>query len=109
MKSEEALKIVDDLANVVIVTIPDEIVIDGRKYEIKDDMRGGDREEMLRKYEQLYEELREKIKGMEDVPEEMVKKALILRRTVLFLKDFRGSEDIEDKKRWMDYIKRVSE
>ncbi len=108
MKSEEAIRIVDDIANVVIVDIPDEIEIEGKKYKIKEDITSDRREEMLRIYEELYENMRENIKEMEDVPEALVKKALILRRAVLFLKDFKSSDEIEDKKRWMDYIKKVS-
>ncbi len=108
MKSEEAIRIIDDIANVISIEIPDEIDIEGKKYQIKEDITSDRREEMLRKYEELYEDMRENIKEMDDVPEDMVKKALILRRAVLFLKDFIGSNEIEDRKRWMDYIKKVS-
>ncbi len=107
MKREEAMKKIDDLANVVVTEIPEVIVIDGKEYSIKEDVTRGNREEMLVKYAEIYEKIRDEIREMEDVPEELVEKALVLRRAIIFLKDFRQSDEIEDKKRWMEYIKRV--
>ena len=107
MKRDKAMEMIDDLANVVSVEIPEKIEIDGRVYYIKDDIASGDRLSNFRKYEGLYEEVRSKIMEMDEVPDELVEKAIILRRVVIFLKDFKASDDIEDKKRWMEYIRRV--
>ena len=109
MRRSEANKIIDDMANVLAVSIPESIEIDGEKYRIKDDIMEGDREKTLTKYQDLYENLREKINDMEYVPDDLVNKALILRRTILFLKKFRGENEIEDKKRWIEYVKKVSQ
>ena len=109
MRRSEANKIIDDMANVLAVSIPESIEIDGEKYRIKDDIMEGDREKTLTKYQDLYENLREKINDMEYVPDDLVNKALILRRTILFLKEFRGENEIEDKKRWIEYVKKVSQ
>ncbi len=107
MKREEAIKKIDDLANVVLTEIPETIEINGKSYNIKEDITHGEREEMIIKYEELYENIREEIGNMDDVPEELVRKALILRRAIIFLKEFTGENEIEDKKRWMNYIKKV--
>ena len=107
MKREDAMKKIDDLANVVVTEIPEVIVIDGKEYSIKEDVTRGNREEMLVKYAEIYENIRDEIRDMDEVPEELVNIALVLRRAIIFLKDFRQSDEIEDKKRWMEYIKRV--
>jgi len=107
MKREEAIKEIDDLANVVATSIPERVTILGEEYRIKDDVTKGDREEMLVMYADLYEKIRKIISSMDDVPEDLVRQALILRRAVMFLKDFRKSDEIEDKKRWLEYIKKV--
>ncbi len=108
MNRDEALRKIDDLINVVMVSIPEEIEIDGKVYRIKNDILQGKRDEMLQKYEEMYEKIRNEIETMEDVPEELVYKALVLRRTIIFLREFKGGDDIEDKKRWLEYIKKVS-
>ncbi len=107
MKREEAIKMIDDLANVVATSIPESITILGKEYHIKEDVTEGNREEMLLKYAELYEELRERIGEMDEVPDELVHQALVLRRAVIFLKEFRKSDEIEDKKRWLEYVKKV--
>ncbi len=107
MDRDKAIEKIDDLANVVITQIPAKIVINGVEYPIKEDITSGNREAMLVKYSALYKEYRERIAAMEDVPESMIKTALILRRAIIFLKDFRDGGDIEDKKRWLDYVKKV--
>ncbi len=107
MKSEEAIKKLDSLVNVLTVDIPESVEIDGKEYRIKEDISSGERLEMLKKYEKIYEDLRSRIRKMEDVPEELVEKALILRRTILFLKEYHGEEEIEDAKRWLEYVKKL--
>ncbi len=107
MRREEAIRKIDDLANVVSTSIPEKITVLGREYRIKEDVMHGDREEALIKYAELYEELRRRIREMDDVPEDMVHAALVLRRAVMFLKEFRKSDEIEDKKRWLEYIRKV--
>ncbi len=107
MKKEEALKKIDDLANVITVEIPEEIEIENVKYQVKEDITQGNREKMLAKYSALYEEIRNKIREMNDVPDCLVEKALVLRRCVMFLKDYRASSEMDDKKRWMEYVKKV--
>ena len=109
MKRDVAIKIIDDMASILAVSIPEYIEIDGENYNIKDDILKGDREKMLGKYQTLYERIREKLDDMDDVPEELVNKALILRRAILFLKEYKDENEVEDKKRWMEYIKRVSQ
>lgn len=107
MKSYDALKKIDNLVNILTVEIPEVIEIDGKVYPLKRDIISGERMKMIKKYEELYENLRERIRKMEDVPQEMVNKALILRRTILFLKEYRGHEEIEDAERWLEYIKKI--
>ena len=107
MNKEEAIKKIDDMTNILAVSIPDEVEIEGKVYRIKDDILNGDRDEMISKYQGLYQRIREKIMLMNDVPEDLVYDALILRRAVIFLREYRVSDDIEDKKRWLEYLKRV--
>jgi len=107
MERDKAIEMIDDIANVVITQIPDTINIDGVLYPIKEDITRGDRGAMLVKYSNIYEEYRKRIAAMTDVPDSMVKTALILRRAIIFLKDFKEEGDIEDKKRWLDYVKKV--
>ena len=107
MKSEEALKKLDSLVNVLTVDIPEVVEIEGKEYRIKEDITRGERLKILKKYEKIYEELRGRIRKMDDVPEELVEKALILRRAILFLKEYHGEEEIEDAKRWLEYVKRL--
>lgn len=107
MDRDKAIEKIDDIANVVITQIPDKVVVNGVEYPIKEDITSGDRGAMLAKYSAIYKEYRERIASMEDVPESMIKTALILRRAIIFLKDFRAGDDIEDAKRWLDYVKRV--
>ncbi len=106
MKREEAIRRIDNLVNVLAVEIPDEIEIYGRVYPLKKDISSPE-ENTIIKYQSLYEQIREDIHSMEDVPEEIVQKAIILRRIVLFLKEYEHSGDIEDKKRWINFVKRM--
>ncbi len=108
MKSEDAIKKIDNLINVVAVDIPDTLEILGKKYNLRDDINSAEKERIIKKYEDLYMEVRERIKNMSDVPEDLVTKAIILRRVVLFLKDFRSESEIDEKKRWLQFIKKVS-
>jgi len=107
MEREKAIEKIDNMVNVLAVEIPEEIEIDGEKYYLKRDISSNESDKMLVKYEELYEELRDRIRGMDDVPEDLVEKAIILRRVVLFLKEYRHSQDIEDKKRWIEFIKKM--
>ncbi|GEM_PF-2453562 len=107
MRREDAISIIDDLANVVITQIPDEITVFGRKYQIKKDITEGNREKALVKYVDLYEEVREKIRSMDEVPEGLVEAALVLKRAIMFLREYHGEDDVEDEKRWIEYVKRV--
>lgn len=106
MKREEAIRRIDNLVNVLAVEIPDEIELYGRVYPLKDDISSPG-ENTIAKYQDLYGHIREDIHSMEDVPEELVQKAIILRRVILFLKEYEHSGDIEDKKRWIDFVKRM--
>ncbi len=108
MKSEDAIKKIDNLINVVAVDIPDTLEIFGKKYNLRDDINSTEKDRIIKKYEDLYMEVRERIKNMSDVPEDLVTKAIILRRVVLFLKDFRSESEIDEKKRWLQFIKKVS-
>jgi len=45
---------------------------------------------------------------MNDVPQDMVYKAIVLRRIVLFLKEYKHSDEIEDKKRWIKFVRKIS-
>ncbi len=108
MNSEEAIKKIDNLINVVTVDIPDTLEILGKKYNLRDDINSTEKDRIIKKYEALYMEVRERIKNMSDVPEDLVTKAIILRRVVLFLKDFRTESEIDEKKRWLRFIKKVS-
>ena len=87
--------------------IPEEIKLFGKVYRPKDDISSENRDEIYMKYLELYRELREEIESMEDVPEDLVEKAITLRRIVLFLKEFRHKDEIEEKKRWVEYAKRL--
>ncbi len=109
MEKERALQEIDNMVNVLAVEIPEELEIDGEIYYLKKDISGEDSDKMIARYESLYEDLRERIRNMDDVPSELVEKAIILRRVVLFLKEYRHSKDIEDKKRWMEFIKKMKE
>ncbi len=109
MEREKALKEIDNMVNVLAVEIPEELEIEGEIYHLKRDISTEDNERMIAKYERLYENLREMIRNMEDVPQELVEKAIILRRVVLFLKEYRHTKDIEDKKRWIEFIKKMKE
>ena len=109
MEREKALQEIDNMVNVLAVEIPEELEIDGEVYHLKRDISKEDSDRMIAKYESLYEDLRERIRNMDDVPQELVEKAIILRRVVLFLKEYRHSKDIEDKKRWMEFIKKMKE
>ncbi|AGB04631.1 hypothetical protein AciM339_0751 [Aciduliprofundum sp. MAR08-339] len=106
MKREEAIRRIDNLVNVLAVEIPDEIEIYGRVYSLKEDISSPE-ENTIIKYQSLYKQIMEDIHSMEDVPEEIVQKAIILRRIVLFLKEYEHSGDIEDKKRWINFVKRM--
>ena len=108
MNRDDAINFIEDIANVLSVSIPESIEINGEEYMIKEDVLEGDREKMLAKYQDVYESIREKIDELDDVPDELVKKALILRRAILFLKEFSGESEVEDKKRWIEYIKGVN-
>ena len=108
MKSEDAIKKIDNLINVVAVDIPDTLEILGKKYNLREDINSTEKDRIIKKYEDLYMEVRERIKNMNDVPEDLVTKAIILRRVVLFLKDFRSESEIDEKKRWLQFIKKVS-
>ncbi len=107
MNREKALEKIDNMVNVLSVDIPEEIEVFGEAYYPKKDIDEPSVEVLL-KYEELYNSLREKIKRMEDVPEELVYKAIVLRRIVLFLKDFEHNDEIEDKKRWIKFVKKIS-
>ncbi|HHE75848.1 MAG TPA: hypothetical protein ENL31_01810 [Candidatus Aciduliprofundum boonei] len=107
MKSDDALKKIDNLVNILTVEIPEVLEIDGKLYPLKEDIISGERIKMIKKYEKIYENLRDRIRKMEEVPQEMVDKALILRRAILFLKEYRGHEEIEDAERWLEYIKKI--
>ncbi len=108
MKRDEAIKKIDTLVNVLSVDIPEVIEIDGTKYPVKDEiLECADREKLIGKYQQIYDMLRGRILEMEDVPENIVNTALILRRIILFLKEFRKSGDIEEKKRWLEYVRKL--
>ncbi len=108
MKRDEAIKKIDTLVNVLSVEIPKTLKINGEKYNVKKEiLECKDREKLIIKYQQIYDALRRRIMEMEDVPEDMVDIALILRRIILFLKEFRKSEDIEEKKRWLEYIRKL--
>ncbi len=107
MNSEEALDKIDNLVNVLAVDIPEEIEIFGEKYHPKKDIEEYS-ERVLSKYEKLYDSLREEIKKMDDVPQELVYKAIILRRIVLFLKDYEHTDEIEDKKRWIKFVRKIN-
>ena len=107
MEREKAIDRIDDLTSVLTAEIPEEIEIFDKIYRPKDDISSGNRDEIYMKYLELYKELREEIEGMEDVPEDLVKKAIALRRIVLFLKEFRHEDEIEEKKRWVEYAKRL--
>ena len=108
MKRDKAIEKIDTLVNVLSVEIPQSLEINGEKYEVKKEiLKCEDRERLINKYQQIYDDLREKILDMEDVPENIVNAALILRRIVLFLKEFRKSEDIEEKKRWLEYVRKL--
>jgi hypothetical protein len=107
MEREKAIEKIDNMVNVLAVEIPEEIEIEGEIYYLKKDISSDESDRMLVKYEELYEKLREKIREMDDVPDELVEKAIILRRVVLFLKEYRHSHEIEDKKRWIEFIKKM--
>ncbi len=107
MKRDEALRKIDALVNVLSVDIPNTLELHGKIYNIKDDIVSGERSKMIRKYQEVYDELREEISKMDDIPEELVTKALILRRAILFLKEYREENEIEDAKRWIEYIKKI--
>ena len=107
MKSDVALKKIDNLVNILTVEIPEVLEIDGKLYSLKEDIISGERIKMIKKYEKIYENLRDRIRKMEEVPQEMVDKALILRRAILFLKEYRSHEEIEDAERWLEYIKKM--
>ena len=107
MNSEEALDKMDNLVNVLAVDIPEEIEIFGEKYYPKKDIEEHS-ERVLSKYEKLYDSLREEIKKMDDVPQELVYKAIIMRRIVLFLKDYEHTDEIEDKKRWIKFVRKIN-
>jgi hypothetical protein len=106
MEREKAIKKIDDIIWVLSKEIPEEIEVDGKIYRPRDDMEG-DREAAYIKYLKLYRSVRERIDEMEDVPEELVEKAILLRRIVLFFKEFRHEDEIDEKKRWIDYAKRL--
>ena len=107
MKKEEALKKIDNMVNVLAVEIPDEIEIDGEVYYLKKDISSDYGDSMIVKYEELYNKVREEIKSRDDVPEDLVEKAIILRRVVLFLKEYTHTDEIEDKKRWITFMKKM--
>ncbi len=106
MEREKAIEKIDDITWVLSKEIPEEIEIEGVIYRPRDDMEG-DREKAYLKYMKLYREVRERIDEMEDVPDALVEKAILLRRIVLFFKEFRHEDEIEEKKRWIDYTKRL--
>jgi len=107
MNREEALKEIDNLINVLSVDIPDEINVFGETYSPKKDIEEPS-ERILSKYVELYNSLREEIKRMKDVPKELVDEAIVLRRIVLFLKDYEHSDEIEDKKRWIKFVRKIN-
>ncbi len=106
MKREDAIRKIDNLVNVIATEIPDEIEVYGKIYHLKRDISSEDTS-LIPMYQELYERIREDISGMEEVPEELVEKAIILRRVVLFLKQYNHTEDIEDKKRWIKFVKKM--
>ncbi len=107
MKVEDALEKIDNITNILAAEIPDKIEILGEVYYPKKDISNGTSEKVIAKYEELYQELRDEIKNMEDVPKILVDKAIILRRIILFLKEYSKSDEIEDKKRWIDFVKKI--
>ncbi len=107
MRREEAIERIDDLTYVLYAEIPEEIEIFGRVYRPKEDISSQDRDGAYIMYLELYDKMREEIDHMDDVPEEIVEKAIILRRIVLFLKEYRHEDEIEEKKRWIEYAKRL--
>ncbi len=107
MKSEEALKKIDNLVNVLSIDIPEKIEVFGEIYYPKKEIEEPS-ERTLLKYEALYDSLRDEIKRMEDVPEDIVEKAIVLRRIVLFLKEYGHTDEMEDKKRWIKFVRKMS-
>jgi len=87
MNSKEAIEKIDNLVNVLSVDIPEKIEVFGEIYFPKKDIEKPS-ERGLSKYEELYNSMREEIKRMNDVPQDMVYKAIVLRRIVLFLKEY---------------------
>ena len=107
MNSKEAIEKIDNLVNVLSVDIPEKIEVFGEIYFPKKDIEEPS-ERALSKYEELYNSMREEIKRMNDVPQDMVYKAIVLRRIVLFLKEYKHSDEIEDKKRWIKFVRKIS-
>ncbi len=107
MNSEEALRIIDDIANVIAVDIPENIELNGVVYPILREITSALNEGTFKKYQELYESLRDRIRNATDVPETLVKKALILRRALLFMKKYETEGELEDKKRWLNFVKKV--
>jgi hypothetical protein len=103
MKVDDALRKIDNMTNILAVDIPEEIMVFDEVYHPKEDINSGNSQASLQKYQELYYRVREKIKSMEDVPEEIVHTAIVLRRIVLFLKEYHHTDEIDDKKK-MDGI-----
>ncbi|NPA75961.1 MAG: hypothetical protein GXO25_07790 [Euryarchaeota archaeon] len=106
MKPEDAISKIDDISSIVAVEIPETLELNGIKYNLRADLYSNN-PGTLTKYTRLYEELRAEIMKMDEVPEELVKKAIVLRRVVIFLKDYKKESDIDEKKRWLEYARRV--
>ena len=107
MKRDEAIKRIDSLVSVLTVDIPAVLEIHGKKYFLKEDIVHGERKKLIEKYTEIYHMLREEISEMEDVPEALVEKTLILRRLLLFLKEYRETDRREDAERWLEFIKKI--
>ncbi len=107
MTPEEALKKIDELANILAIEVPDNIKIHNIVYNIKEDISNEKRELMLLKYSKLYDAVRREIENMKNVSDEAVEKAIILRRVMIFLRDYRSKSEIDDQKRWLEYTKQV--
>ncbi len=107
MTPEEALEKIEDLSRVIAASIPEELKLFGVIYTPQEDLEKRE-PGTLRKYTTLFEELKREIAHMSDVPDSLVEKAIILKRIIMFLKDYHQEDELEDKKRWLEYSKRVN-
>ncbi len=107
MSPEEALEKIDNFSSIVAATIPEELEVFGTVYPIARDMEKSG-PAVINRYQNLLQEIKSRIMHMDDVPEELVNKGIIIKRVIVFLKDYRKESEVEEQKRWLEYTKRVN-